>query len=102
LGIEKLEGGLIHLSPVLLFKHTQMKFHFRNQCTIECCNSRRIFKTWCILINSVFMKFPIYPTTEEFNSVCPEKLKKNVFMLCRSRNQYIKYSSRGSRSRLRP
>jgi hypothetical protein len=35
-----------------------------------------ILKTWCILINSVFMKLPISPTTEEFNSVCPEKLKK--------------------------
>jgi hypothetical protein len=38
-------------------------------------------KTWCILINSVFMKLPIYPTTEEFNSVCPEKLKK-MFPRC--------------------
>ena len=40
-----------------------------------------IFKTWCMLINSVFMKLPIYPTTEEFNSVCPEKLKK-MFPRC--------------------
>jgi hypothetical protein len=40
-----------------------------------------ILKTWCILINSVFMKLPIYPTTEEFNSVCPEKLKK-MFPRC--------------------
>ena len=40
-----------------------------------------IFKTWCMLINSVFMKLPIYPTTEEFNSVCPEKLKK-IFPRC--------------------
>ena len=40
-----------------------------------------ILKTWCILINSVFMKLPIYPTTEEFNSVCPEKLKK-MFHRC--------------------
>jgi hypothetical protein len=39
-----------------------------------------ILKTWCILINSVFMKLPIYPTTEEFNSVCPEKLKKKCFL----------------------
>jgi len=27
------------------------------------------------------MKLPIYPTTEEFNSVCPEKLKK-MFHRC--------------------
>ena len=40
-----------------------------------------ILKTWCILINSVFMKLPIYPTTEEFNSVCPEKVKK-MFPRC--------------------
>ena len=40
-----------------------------------------ILKTWCILINSVFMKLPIYPYNEEFNSVCPEKLKK-MFPRC--------------------
>jgi hypothetical protein len=40
-----------------------------------------ILKSWCILINSVFMKLPIYPYNEEFNSVCPEKLKK-MFPRC--------------------
>jgi hypothetical protein len=27
------------------------------------------------------MKLPIYPKTEEFNSVCPEKLKKKINLL---------------------
>lgn len=40
-----------------------------------------ILKTWCILINTVFTKLPIYPTMDEFNNVCPEKLK-TLFPRC--------------------